>query len=271
MYVFSKLSYPRASDLGGWIGRRVGRFLSMNRRAQNHIALAMPHLSEPQRNIILSDMWENLGRNFAEYPHLSEIAAHHVTVIEGADIMNDLKVMQKSAVIIGAHFGNWEVPAPYFAQCGFDLDLIYRAPNNPFVDQKLESYRNINNRMHNHPKSVKGMLQLIKGLKKGHLSCILIDQKYNEGVSVPFFGHPAMTSYAALDLSRRFDCPLIIGAIQRMPNHKFGIRFEKSFDLNSPAYKNLDNIQILNEIHTIMERFITQRPDHWLWIHRRWG
>ena len=79
--LFSTLPATAASNLGGWIARSVGPKLGASRKARAHIKLAYPEKPSAEVESIVIAMWDNLGRVFAEYPHLETIALTNTRVI----------------------------------------------------------------------------------------------------------------------------------------------------------------------------------------------
>jgi lauroyl/myristoyl acyltransferase len=90
-------------------------------------------------------MWDNLGRVFAEYPHLDEIWRR--TEVVGADIVRGLAAAKTPALFFSAHIGNWEInlmgatrnglPAPAIAQLAYRYDCAVV----PAVVERLEGTR----------------------------------------------------------------------------------------------------------------------------------
>lgn len=254
-----------ASSLGGWIGRHVGSRLAASRKARAHLRDSLPDLSDEQLGQHIADMWDNLGRVIAEYPHLNEIGAHRVT-LHGAEHLKNSLAHNKPVILFGAHLANWEVMAPaVYHQIGLKPGLVYRAPNNPVSDRLLDYARSLHGVLKTLPKSKSGTRQLVQALKNGESIGILIDQKYNEGSPVSFFGRPAMTSPAFVQLARKYQATLIPFQCVRKPGCHFEITFEAPMDTNDE-----DGI-VMRRAHTRLENWIEDRPGEWMWLHRRWG
>ena len=93
-------------------------------------------------------MWDNLGRTVAEYAHLADKfdvhgTAPRIAVKNGAILTR----MQGQSVLIlhRSHFffANWEVMPITGAQYGLDGAIVYRPPNNPYVDRYISRARAI--------------------------------------------------------------------------------------------------------------------------------
>lgn len=251
-----------ASRMGGWIGRTVGPRLAASRKARAHLSESLPQ-ADIEENI--AAMWDNLGRVIAEYPHLGEIGAHRVT-LTGTEAIKTAQEQGRTVILFGAHLGNWEVMAPaVYHKLGLKLGLVYRAPNNPVSDRLLDYARSLQGKLETIPKSKTGTRRLVKALKEGQSIGILIDQKYNEGVSVNFFGRQAMTSPAFVQLARKYNAVLIPFRSVRDDDCRFTITFEKPLDIGG------DDMSVMRVAHERLESWISETPGQWMWLHKRWG
>jgi KDO2-lipid IV(A) lauroyltransferase len=261
--VFRFLPVDMASNLGGFLGQNVAKFFVNSKKSINNISLCLGN-NRNDAVRIYNLMWGNLGRNFAEYSHLQEIYTTRCDLINSTNLASVLSNPDQSAIFFSGHIANWEVSAPSLRQQNIDVDLIYRAPNNPYVKDILDKCRSIDGTLKTYPKSAAGMRQVITALKQGRKIGILIDQKYNQGVEVPFFGRPAMTSLAFIQLAKKFNCPLIPVQVERQNGANFKVTIHPPMDLSKD-----DNTLIL-EAHNLLESWILNKPEHWLWLHKRW-
>lgn len=254
-----------ASSFGGFIGRFIGPKMASSRKARRHIRAAFPDISFNEEIHILRGMWDNLGRVMAEYPHLPQLSHNHVTFqyMNGAD-ENCLR--NSNAILFSGHLGNWEVPPPaldVFSQT--PVHLMYRAPNNPFVDRMITYFRTRKNNINVHTKSALGGKQVMQAIKDGAALAILVDQKYNEGLNVPFFGHDAMTNPFFIKLARKYKRPLIPAFQRRISKTDFEICVYPPI-----VTQGRSDEDVLIECHKLLEDFIQTYPEQWLWLHRRW-
>ncbi len=264
LLLFSKvLPALWASNIGAWLGRNIGRNLAASRKARANIKLAFPDKKDTDIEVILIGMWENLGRVMMEYPHIKTIAKHHTTIVGIEDFK---KLKDKSPIFVSAHIGNWEIcPPAFLIQTGIKVNPVYRAPNNPYVDTILNNIRKTDGALSPIPKSRSGTRNMVKTLKSGEGIGILIDQKFNEGEKLNFFGHPAMTSTHFVTLAQKFDAPIIPLRIERLKGIDFKITVTDPITTT-----NKSSNEIASATHDILEKWITQRPEQWLWLHRRW-
>lgn len=264
MGIFKLLPVEQASAFGGWIGRNVAYHFSVTRKVMRHIENCL-HTKKDDTSRIAFDMWDNLGRLFAEYPHLPELYMTRSELIGVENLGNLPNTSNSPAIFFSGHLANWEIAAPSLRQQHIDVDLIYRPPNNPYVKEILDRCRSMDGTLRTYAKSPQGMRQVITALKAGRRIGILIDQKYNQGIEVPFFGHPAMTSLAFIQLAKKFGCPLIPVQVERIKNSpQFRVTIHKPLDLSK------DDDSLIMESHAMLESWIRKDPANWLWLHKRW-
>ncbi|MBU0859609.1 MAG: lipid A biosynthesis acyltransferase [Alphaproteobacteria bacterium] len=270
MHIFKALPLDAASATGGFIGRTLGPRLAVSRKALRNIARALPDMPPAEQQITLLHMWDNLGRTFSELPHLKTICATRVELING-HIADDLRNDNKGAILFGAHLANWEIPLIYVIEnLNLEFGAVYREPNNPYVARVMEKIRNPDQRLRGIAKSRTGARDIIRALKENIHLGIFIDQKYNEGIAAPFFGHPAMTSPAFAELGQKFVVPVVPLQIERLNGANFRVTLHDPLKLYDDAGAPLPALDCIANAHRLLEDWIRARPAQWLWLHRRW-
>ncbi|MGH1455223.1 MAG: lysophospholipid acyltransferase family protein [Alphaproteobacteria bacterium] len=269
-FIFKTMSPEMASNIGGWIGKTIGPKLAASRKAKKNITRALPDKTETEKNKIIKDMWENLGRIIAEYPHLETLSLKNTQITYKGD--TKLLTQSKTPMIFfGGHIGNWEVNcAATLTQMNRPATLTYRAPNNPFVAKLLDKTRTLNGRLTAYPKSRESGRHLIKTLKNAKSIGILIDQKYAEGLNIPFFGYDAMTNPIFVQLCQKFKCPLIPIRNERLSGCNFRLTIYPPINVMNDDDTTRPIEDVIKESHKLLEEWITERPEQWLWLHRRW-
>ena len=187
----------------------------------------------------------------------------------GAEHIEALRDDGLPGLAVAAHYGNWELPPLIMQHFGMKTLSIYRAANNPAVDAMIQDLRDVAGQDYA-PKGSRAARDLLGALRAGGHVGLLVDQKQNTGIAVPFFGRDAMTAPAAAELALRFDCPVVPVRVERLGGAHFRFTAEAPFRLASTGDKVADVANGMRRIHAIFERWITERPDHWFWVHRRW-
>jgi KDO2-lipid IV(A) lauroyltransferase len=268
--IFSVLPVVTASNFGGSLARVIGPKLAASRKARANITKAFPEKTEKEIETIITEMWDNLGRVMAEYPHLEKIARDR-THINGMDIFNRLFNDNQGGIFFSAHQGNWEINgAVMLKQNNTPLHLTYRALNNPMADRLLRRARTLNGQIPAIPKARSSAKDLMSAMKNKNYVGILLDQKYNEGLAVNFFGRPAMTNPVAVILCQKYGAPLIPVRNVRIGPAQFEITAHEPIPLFAADGSPLPQMDILQKTQDLLEGWIRENPGQWLWLHRRW-
>src|SRR6516165_859896 len=194
---FKFLPLDCASALGGALARRIGPFLGVSKHAQRNISRALPELSETEIARVVAGMWDNLGRVAAEYPHLLKIRVFEPggrVETYGFEHIDRAVAAGRRMIVFSGHIANWEIGSLAGVQYGISVAQIYRAANNPLMDRMIARFRG--DRGEFIPKGAIAARRAIAALNRGVHLGLLADQKMNDGIPVPFFGRPAMTTSA---------------------------------------------------------------------------
>lgn len=261
-----------ASALGGRVARSVGPLLPVHRRARRNLARALPDLSADQRREALHAMWDNLGRVAAEYPHLRRFAPYRkrsrVEVV-GVEHLDEAKTDGKGGIFFSGHVGNWEITMLAVEGRGIPVALIYRAPNNPIVDRLIHLCRGPVAK-YRVPKGPGRVRDLLSWLKAGKHLGMLIDQKMNDGIAVPFFGRDAMTAPALAKLALKYDVPAYPMRVERIEGARFRITVFPKLGFVRTDDRGADVKAAMLQVNQLLETWIRERPAQWLWVHKRW-
>lgn len=268
--LFRLLPYRVASSLGGFMGRFLGKYMAASRKARKNLATAMPELSETEVRDHILDMWDNLGRIMAEYPHLPKIEDKGVVDIINEEAFQRAVDKGKPIIFVTAHIGNWEVlPFVINARLNAPMALVFRAPNNPWVDRLLRRIRakGTPEQLAKGPKGAKGIVKIIRDGKNVGM---LVDQKMNEGIPIPFFGRNAMTVTSVAQLSLKYDCTVLPVYCERYHGSHFKVNFLDEMVMTSSGQIGKDIEANMRRINEMLEDWIRKIPGQWLWLHRRW-
>jgi KDO2-lipid IV(A) lauroyltransferase len=269
---FRLLPLDAASALGGAVARTIGPRLGITKRARVNLRRAMPDLSEAEIARIVHGMWDNLGRVVAEYPHLDAFKVYEPggrVTVEGLREVLAARETDTRFIFFSAHFGNWEIATLAATQAGFDVLAIYRAPNNPFVDELINEARSVSGG-ELVPKSGAAGRRAVSALAEGKHICMLVDQKMNDGIPVPFFGRDAMTTPALARLALRYNCVVLPCRVERVGGATFRIVADPPIPLPRTGDVQADITALTTAVNATVEGWIRQRPEQWFWLHRRW-
>jgi len=235
------------------------------------LALAFPERSETERHEIYRRMCEMLGMTLAEF---ARFGRRHPESLSSWIHLGDLGMIDralapgKGALLVTAHFGNWEVLGGAMAAHGYPMTAVGARQRNPMVEQLFTTYRkNIGLPSINVGKSLK---PLLKALHEGACVATLADQDGGpHGFFLPFFGRPASVQAGLFRLLARKGTPLVTG---------FAVRENESWrgELQEPEFPRpgADPEEEARRLAAVyvgrVEEYVRRYPDHWFWLHRRW-
>lgn len=269
--LFRLLPVGMASALGAALLGTFGPLTKPHRIARDNLRRAFPAKGEAEVKAILRGMWDNLGRNVGELPHLAAIAdpRNGRITVDGLEHLEAVRDDGRPGLFFSGHLANWELMPFATKQAGLAMHVFYRAPNNPLVDRLFRQVH-ASGAGELLPKGREGARRSLELLRdKEHLG-VLVDQKMNDGIPVPFFGRDAMTAPALAQLAVKFDAPVIPMRIIRTRGSRFRVVFEPPLPMVTTAAGKVDLGASMTAVNARLEAWITEHPEHWLWVHRRW-
>ena len=268
----------KTADLFGRIARLVGPLMREQRIGRANLTAAFPEKSPAEIETILAGVWDNLGRVGAEFAHLDHIWMHDPAVPEDSrieitprthELFAQLRLDGKPALIFASHLGNWELPALAAVAHGLDAAILYRRPNIASADRIIEQIRAV--KMGTLiPAGRDAPLKLAQALQDGQHVAMLVDQYLTSGVEVTFFGRKTKANPMLARLLRQIECPIHGVRIIRLPNHRFRAELSEEVQPVRDASGQIDIQGTTQAIASVIEGWIREHPDQWLWLHRRW-
>jgi KDO2-lipid IV(A) lauroyltransferase len=258
--------------------RTVGPLLPEQSVARENLKAAFPEKSAAEIERILSASWDNLGRMGAEFANLDRLWDFDLEHPERGRIKTDRANVErffnlahdgKPALIFAAHLGNWELPAISAAAYGLDSAVLYRKPNIARIDRWLRETRT-SSMGELISTSLEAPLKLAEALQRGAHVGMLVDQYYLRGVEVTFFGRRTMANPLLARLAQHFDCPIHGVRIVRLPDQTFRGDMTEQIAPARDAQGKIDIAGTMQIITSVVEGWIRENPEQWLWQHRRW-
>ena len=267
---FGAMPLEFASGFSGWMWRHIAPLLSRHARAVDNLSRAFPEKPPAELEIIARDMWEYLGRNFAEAFHLPAIASGARLVVEQPELLDEIAAMPGGKLFCSGHLANWELLAVGLVRHHFKPMSVYQRIKNPYVDAYVLKLRSFLYTGGLHPKDNSLARQLIKSARNGAHLAFLADMRTNIGPSVEFFGMPAPSTPLPGLLVQLLDLPLFICILVR----EKGVNFRFSVVpvvMELTGNREEDILEVTARIHFELEQVIRRNPAQWMWGHRRWG
>ncbi|HEX3673120.1 MAG TPA: lysophospholipid acyltransferase family protein [Rhizomicrobium sp.] len=262
-----------ASALGGWLGRNVFYRSGTSNRARTNLGHAYPEKTQAEREAIIVEMWDNLGRTVAEYAHLGSFSIKGDKPrleVAGTQYAEAAIASGKGVIFVSGHFANWEMMPFTAAQLGYESGEVYRPLNNPYVDRWMVRQRIANGPQEQIAKGVQGTKRIFTMLRAGKCILLLADQKTNEGLPAPFFGRDAMTTPAPAALALKLGTVVLPASNERLGGARFRMKVYPPIDFTPTGDHDRDILGLTIKITEAIEQLVREKPSQWLWIHRRW-
>jgi KDO2-lipid IV(A) lauroyltransferase len=252
--------------------------LPEHRVGRANLAAAYPDKTPAEIEEILSGVWRNLGHVAAEYAHLDRLwdydPAHpNVGRIELAPGTSErfaqLRDDGRPALIFAAHLANWELPALAAAVYGLDTAVLYRAPSVGPVASAVRRIRTLNMGTLI-PTGIGAPSAAAGALERGLHVAMLVDQYYYRGTPVTFFGRRCESNSMIARLARHYECPIHGTRVIRLAGQRFRIELTDAIAPPRDAAGRIAVQPTMQLITSIVEGWIREHPEQWLWLHRRW-
>ncbi len=225
-------------------------------------------LSRAEKIRILKQATKNVGVVAAELSRMprldSAFIERHIT-LKGVENIDT----SRGALMIGAHFGNWEWMAPVLQNCGFRVAEVVRPLDIPRLNTHIDRLR-----------CSRGVLTIAKTnaaaevlrlLREKHLVGVLVDQSPRvSAVPVRFFGEPCWATVAPVMAAVRAKAPIHLATMARDDDARYTLEVFPDLAMTWTDDLRKDLVENSQRCQDIVEREIRRHPEQWLWLHRRW-
>ena len=273
-----RMDRKRMANFMAAFSRRVGPWLREHRIGRANLAVAFPEKSPKEIEQILTGVWDNLGRVTAEFSHLDRITLLQPGNSCDADVVYDQATLARAReaaqagpmLFFTSHLANWELPARFARSVGINCTVLYRPPSIPAVnDAVLELRAGCMDELV--PSGFDAPIRLARALERGDKVGLLVDQHEGNGVDVTFFGRPCKASPLIAKLARNFDCPIHgVRTIRLADRNTFRVEITGPLAPVRDTEGKIDVQGTTQEITSVVEAWVREHPDQWLWLHRRW-
>lgn len=267
------LPLPVASDFGALLGRLALPLLARRRRIATENLRAALGLSEPEAATMTKAVFRQLGRSFVEFLALP---AHDWDELNGriefdegfARLLEHAKT-GKGAVLVTAHYGNWELFGAAVGRRVGGVAYVFPPQSNPGSGARINETRSrLGVELIDMEQGMRRALKRI--LQGGHIGMLMDQDARKIGVHVPFFGRPASTLTGPARLAIRARAPIYFGLLDRVGRATYRGKTLSWLEPIAGAEEEAELLRLTTAMNVALETAIRERPDHWYWIHRRW-
>jgi len=272
--IFKIIGLKNASDLGSILGKFIGPFFRSKNLIKQNIKIGLGNIEGKKEAEIISSMWSNIGRTFAEYVFLKNFKFNKTNFnhikINGTNYLDEIKKSNKPVIFYSGHFANFELMAMELDKFGIKTAAIYRPLNNFFLNPVMEYLRMKYICPNQIPKGRSGMRELINKVRDGYSIALMVDQRVGEGSRVNFFNRLAQTTTIPAQIALKYGCKLVPISLHRIEGINFEMTVHQPYEIEKTENADQDIQNITLKINQIIEKMIIKNPTQWLWSHNRW-
>lgn len=257
----------RSRALGSTFGVVLRWFPPARWRFERELVKVFPDMPRGARARLSRDMGRRMGQTLFEIYHCAEFQTRQDRFSvsgPGLAALEAAHAAQKGALVVSGHFGQWEAVRAVLKFRGMETGAVYRPQTNPHYQRRLLSGIEAGGKPILETGRI-GTKALVRHLRAGGFMAILLDEKYAEGVRLPFLGRPALTSLAAAQLALKYGLPMVPAyGIRNADGDSFDVVFEA-------AIPHTDPLTMTQAFNDSLSARILANPDQWYWLLRRWN
>jgi len=274
-----RVDRKRSATFAAALARKVGPLLPEHQVGRDNLRAAFPQKSAADIEQILGGVWDNLVRVAIEFAHLDEFCVAGVgdqtpDVITYAPEMFDryISVAQggKAMLAFAAHLANWELPAVVGKRIGGDSAILYRRPN---IDAVADLIVKLRNPLMGEliPTGLAAPVRLARLAQSGVHVGMLVDQHFSKGVEVIFFGRRCMANPLIALLAAQTGCQICgVRTVRQPDGNSFRAEISHPLKPERDAEGHVDIARTMQAVTSVIEGWVREYPEQWLWLHRRW-
>ena len=261
-----------ALSIGVYLGTTV---FSLSRdqksRACKHLRQSL-EIGQPLAEQFVRRSFQNIGKNLMEFmqlPRMSPKTLHQLVTFEGQEHIDKALAQGRGAIILTAHFGNWELLGAKILASGYTIRGITRQLRSQRLEAIVSSYREkVGWQGIDRDRAVR---EVLRCLNRNELIAILADvDTRTRGIFVDFFGRPAYTPYSPVAFALKTGAAILPTFIIRQPDDSHRAIVEPPLPLQQSGKKEADLLVNTQRFTKVIESYIRRYPEQWIWMHERW-
>lgn len=255
-----------------WLGNGIGRLFYRFAHKRRHIAeinlqICFPDETPEWRENLARKHFESLGKSLFEMPMSwwsSDKKLLPLREIQGIENLQKAKAEGKGVLMLSAHFTSLEIGGRLLVG-DVPFGVMYRKHKNPVIEAMIGGSRD---RITEIAISRDNVRALIRRLRSGGIVWYAPDQNSQRktGLFIDFFGFPASTSSATARLAKMTGAAVVpFKSVRRDDDSGYDLRIEPALT----DYPCGDLEQDTQRVNDVIETWVRETPEQYLWVHRR--
>lgn len=270
-HLMARLPLRLSRALGRLLGSLAWVFGSRMRKVTlTNIALCFPELDlQAQRSLAresLRHTFMTLTETGAVWLWPGARSLGLIQEVEGKGLLEEAKAQGKGVIVLAPHLGNWEMVGLYLNACGLGPSFqLYQAPADAQLAALILKARS---RLGATMVATdnKGVGELLRALRAGHIAGILPDQVPGEagGQHAPFFAQPALTMTLLNRLQQKTGAIVVAAFAERIAGG-----FKLHLQAPDAGIYAADMEEALAGLNRSVEQLVRLAPVQYQWEYKR--
>ncbi|AYN68155.1 lipid A biosynthesis acyltransferase [Euzebyella marina] len=272
LWIISRLPHRLFYAFSDFICLIVYRLVGYRTKVvRNNLRLVFPEKPEAELKSIEKKFYSHLCDTFLEMVKTMSISTEKIKKkynVINPDMIHNIE-KEKTVLVVCSHYANWEWNVSinnYFCSKGY---AVYQKIGNPYFDRWIRKIRSRWNTtlitqkqvvptvVKNHKNGVRGIFGMVSDQSP---------QKHLAHYWTEFMGIKVPVVNGAEIMARKMDLAVVFLKVSKVKRGFYDARFTLITDSGSKTSKN----EITDAFLRLTEQQILERPEHYLWTHRRW-
>jgi len=264
--------------IGYWVANRVGDCVYWTwRRGRESAVDNMRHVlgprsSEKEARHIARRSFRNYHKDLLDFlrlPRLDPSVLDRQVHVQGWEYLEQALAGGKGALLIGSHFGNWDLAGLVLASRGYAVNAIADS----FRSRRLNEWVMNTRRQRGVNVIPPGLAlrRIYQALRRNEVVGIILDRPAgNDGVPVRFFGELAYWPTGPATIAFRTGAPVLVGYLLRQPDGRYSGNLQPVPGLGLDDRDGTDITRATQAIVHAIEEHIRHCPEQWYMFRRMW-
>jgi KDO2-lipid IV(A) lauroyltransferase len=261
-------------SLGVFLGFLWFDVLRIRRKvAVDNVTIAFPERPIDERVHIARKSLHHLGRTLMDYTLFPFFESSDIPTFfefEGREHVDEALKKGKGVLFLSLHLGNGDFGTVALSHSGLKIHLISKEFKARWLNELWFGMRRKHGTRFISPE--KSSFEILRALRKNEVVVFVLDQFMGPpiGVRTRFFGQTTGTAAGLALMAYRTGAPVIPCYTYRKDNGRHVVVFEEPIPIQDNSLTE-QNIIVMTQAYTDkIESIVRQRPEQWMWIHRRW-
>lgn len=270
-HLVGRLSDRNLYRLSNGITILIYHVIGYRKKVTHHnLTLAFPEKSIQEIKAIATQYYQNLSdiilETLASYQWSLERMTAHFR-FTNTEILKPYLDKKRQLMVVASHTGNFEIGAVLIPdQIKAPSYSVYKSFSNQRLETEIVQKRA---RTGLHLETTKRIKPLIEGMEHPGILFLIADQNpsvIEKAIWVNFFNQLTAFVHGPARIAMEHNMPIFYSDTKKVKRGYY--ESQLSLLLEDPAHCTAE--QITSLFATKLERSLRERPDNWLWSHKRW-